>query len=201
MLVLASASPRRTELLRQIGVRHRVVPAHIDESRLPAEDLEQCVVRLARAKAQQVWQRLLAEPAGADVSAVLGADTIVVIDDQLLGKPRDRDDALAMLHRLSGRVHRVLSAVALIDSQALHHALSVSEVQFRTLERNECDAYWDSGEPRDKAGSYAIQGRGALFVERLSGSYSGVMGLPLFETGELLAAAGLVTRLARVAQT
>jgi septum formation protein len=191
MLVLASASPRRTELLRQIGVSHRVVPADIDESRLPAENAGHCVVRLARAKAQQVWQRLLTESPGDEVSGVLGADTVVAIDDLLLGKPRDRDDALAMLQRLSGRVHRVLSAVALMNTRGLRHALSVSEVQFRTLALRECEAYWDSGEPRDKAGSYAIQGRGALFSQRLSGSYSGVMGLPLFETGELLAAAGL----------
>ena len=193
MLVLASASPRRTELLRQIGVRHQVVPADIDEQRLPAESIEGCVVRLSRAKAWQVWQRLLSAQADDHVSGVLGADTVVALDDLLLGKPRDRADALAMLQRLSGRVHRVVSAVALASAQGLRHALSVSEVRFRKLSLTECAAYWDSGEPCDKAGSYAIQGLGALFIERLTGSYSGVMGLPLFETGELLTAAGLMT--------
>jgi len=150
-------------------------------------------VRLSRAKASQVWQRLRADEAGGPVSAVLGADTVVAVDDLLLGKPRDRDDALAMLQRLSGRVHRVLSAVALASAQGLRHALSVSEVRFRPLSLTECAAYWDSGEPHDKAGAYAIQGRGALFVEQLTGSYSGVMGLPLFETGELLTAVGLMS--------
>jgi septum formation protein len=122
---------------------------------------------------------------------VLGADTTVVIDERMLGKPRDRDDALSMLERLSGREHTVLSAVALVYAGTVRAALSRSQVRFRGLARAECEAYWDSGEPRDKAGGYAIQGRGAVFIESLLGSYSGVMGLPLFETARLLTDAGL----------
>jgi len=122
---------------------------------------------------------------------VLGADTAVVIDDDLLGKPRDRADALAMLARLSGRWHQVLTAVAVASANGLQCSVSSSEVRFRTLLERECAAYWDSGEPRDKAGAYAIQGLGATFVQELRGSYSGVVGLPLFETAQLLAAAGV----------
>jgi nucleoside triphosphate pyrophosphatase len=195
MLILASASPRRTQLLQQIGVEHRVVPADIDERRLARESVEECVIRLSRAKATEVWQRLRTDATASTastVSAVLGADTVVTLDDHLLGKPRDRDDGLLMLRQLSGRTHRVLSAVALMDSSGLRHALSISEVQFRALSADECEAYWNSGEPLDKAGGYAIQGRAALFIQRLGGSYSGVMGLPLYETGHLLAAAGLI---------
>ncbi len=192
MLILASASPRRTQLLQQIGVEHRVVPADIDERRLAHESVEDCVVRLCRAKAAEVWRRLQPGATTSTVSAVLAADTVVTIDDHLLGKPCDREEALSMLRRLSGRTHRVLSAVALMNSGGIRQALSISEVQFRALTDDECAAYWESGEPRDKAGGYAIQGRAALFIERLSGSYSGVMGLPLYETGRLLADAGLL---------
>jgi septum formation protein len=184
-LILASASPRRSELLRQIGVAHRVVPADIDERWLPGERIDDCARRLAAGKASQVRR---SHAVGGEL--VLGADTVVAIDDQLLGKPRDREDALAMLQRLSGRTHHVLSAVALAGADGLHQAICVSEVRFRVLTGDECAAYWDSGEPCDKAGAYAIQGHGALFVEHLTGSYSGVMGLPLFETGQLLRAAG-----------
>jgi septum formation protein len=184
-LILASASPRRSELLRQIGVAHRVVPADIDERWLPGERIDDCARRLAAGKASQVR---CSHAVGGEL--VLGADTVVAIDDQLLGKPRDREDALAMLQRLSGRTHHVLSAVALAGVDGLHQAICVSEVRFRVLTGDECAAYWDSGEPCDKAGAYAIQGHGALFVENLIGSYSGVMGLPLFETGQLLRAAG-----------
>src|ERR1700722_15554348 len=193
LVILASASPRRTELLTQIGVAHRVVPAHIDERRHPSESVEECVRRLAKNKALEV-QVALAAVAGAAAAtqlAVLGADTAVVIDDDLLGKPRDRDDALAMLARLSGRWHQVLSAVALASANGMQCSVSSSEVRFRVLSERERAAYWDSGEPRDKAGGYAIQGRGAAFVQELRGSYSGVMGLPLFETARLLGEAGV----------
>ncbi|MGA2024910.1 MAG: Maf family protein [Steroidobacteraceae bacterium] len=190
-LVLASASPRRSALLSQLGLRHRVVPAHIDEQRLEGESIEQCVRRLAMQKALQVSAMLAAAEPMAPPAAVLGADTTVVIEEQMLGKPRDREHALAMLERLSGHEHEVLSAVALVCAGTVNLALSRSWVRLRALAREECEAYWDSGEPRDKAGGYAIQGRGAVFVEALRGSYSGVMGLPLFETGQLLAAAGL----------
>ncbi|HEY1723798.1 MAG TPA: Maf family protein [Steroidobacteraceae bacterium] len=192
-VILASASPRRTELLHQIGVAHRVVPAQVDERRADGESAEGCVRRLATSKALEVQTALMAVT-GADASvgyAVLGADTAVVIDELLLGKPRDRDDALAMLARLSGRTHHVLTAVALAGMGGVQCQLSRSEVRFRRLSERECAAYWDSGEPRDKAGAYAIQGLGAQFVEELRGSYSGVMGLPLFETASLLSAAGV----------
>jgi septum formation protein len=193
VVILASASPRRTELLLQIGVSHRVVPAQIDERRAAGEPIENCVRRLAKSKALEV-QVALAAVAGATTAvqfAVLGADTAVVIDDDLLGKPRDRADALAMLARLSGRWHQVLSAVALASPNGMQCTVSRSEVRFRILSERECALYWDSGEPCDKAGAYAIQGLGAAFVQELRGSYSGVVGLPLFETARLLAEAGV----------
>jgi septum formation protein len=123
---------------------------------------------------------------------VLAADTTVVLDEVIYGKPRDRADGIRMLARLSGRAHEVLTAVALADTQAVALRLSVSSVRFRTLTLEECAAYWETGEPQDKAGGYAVQGAAAIFIESLSGSYSGVMGLPLFETAELLRAAGIV---------
>ncbi len=194
-VVLASASPRRSVLLTQLGVAHRVWPAQVEELRLAAETIEQCVLRLARLKAGTVREALLAsaDPGAAALAAlpVLGADTVVVADARMLGKPRDRDEALAMLALLSGREHEVLSAVALQTASGCTERLCRSAVRFRPLERAECEAYWDSGEPADKAGAYAVQGLGAIFVESLHGSYSGVMGLPLFETAALLCAAGV----------
>ena len=184
LVTLASVSPRRRELLAQIGVAHQVSAADIDERVLPGEAPGDYVVRLACAKARAVQGRGAALP-------VLAADTTVVIDGSILGKPRDREEASAMLARLSGRTHQVLTAVALATPAGSAFRLSTSEVRMRTVTAAECAAYWESGEPHDKAGGYAIQGRGALFVESLRGSYSGVMGLPLFETGQLLAAAGL----------
>ena len=182
LLVLASRSPRRRELLWQIGVPHQVAAADIDEQPLPGETPADCVQRLALAKARTV------APAGLPV---LGADTAVVLDGQMLGKPADRAEGVAMLRRLSGRTHRVLTAVALVDGPGSRLAVSASEVEFRVLAEAECQRYWDSGEPRDKAGGYAIQGLGAVFISALRGSYSGVMGLPLFETAALLDAAGV----------
>ena len=190
-LILASASPRRSALLSQLGLSHRVVPSHIDEQRLEGESIEQCVRRLAMQKALQVSAMLATAEPMAPPTAVLGADTTVVIEEQMLGKPRDREHALAMLAQLSGKEHEVISAVALVCAGTVNMALSRTRVRLRALARQECEAYWDSGEPRDKAGGYAIQGRGAVFVEALRGSYSGVLGLPLFETAHLLAAAGL----------
>jgi septum formation protein len=142
------------------------------------------VVRLARAKALAVRARGVQLP-------VLAADTAVLLDDTIFGKPRDRADGMAMLARLAGRTHRVLTAVALAGATGVAFRLSATEVRLRAISAAECAAYWDSGEPRDKAGGYAIQGRGAVFVEHLSGSYSGVVGLPLFETAQLLGAAGV----------
>jgi len=177
-------SPRRRELLAQIGVLHTVVGADIDESVRPGEAPRDYVLRMARQKALTVRER-------GELLPVLAADTTVVLDNTVYGKPRDRDDAMAMLGRLSGRTHEVLTAVALANSNEVTVRLSVSTVRFRGLSTEECAAYWDTGEPRDKAGGYAIQGAAAVFIEALSGSYSGVMGLPLFETGELLRAAGV----------
>ena len=185
LLCLASASPRRRELLAQIGVAHTTAVPNIDESVLAGEAPADYVLRMARAKAQAVRGHAGALP-------VLGADTIVVLDGVICGKPASAADGLAMLGRLSGRTHTVLTAVALAAAGAAPAArLSTSEVTFRRLSHAECLAYWESGEPRDKAGGYAVQGRAAVFIERLNGSYSGVMGLPLFETAELLSAAGL----------
>jgi septum formation protein len=184
LVCLASVSPRRRELLAQIGVPYRVVGADIDESVRSGEAPRDYVLRMARQKALTVRER-------GETLPVLAADTTVVLDNTLFGKPRDRDDGLAMLGRLSGRTHEVLTAVALANSRDVTLRLSVSTVRFRGLSPEECAAYWETGEPRDKAGGYAVQGAAAVFIESLSGSYSGVMGLPLFETGELLRAAGV----------
>ena len=184
LLSLASVSPRRRELLERIGVAHVVSAADIDETLQPEEAPADYVVRMACAKARAVRARGTELP-------VLAADTTVVIDGVILAKPRDRAEGLAMLGRLSGRTHHVLTAVALATASGIAFRLSASEVRMRAVTPEECAAYWDTGEPRDKAGGYAIQGRGALFIEHLSGSFSGVMGLPLYETGQLLAAAGL----------
>ena len=183
-LCLASASPRRRALLLQIGVPHLVDPAHIDETVRPAEPPAEYVRRMARDKAFAVRARHGALP-------VLAADTTVVVAGEICGKPPDEAAALEMLQRLSGRSHQVLTAVALAAGAQVALRLSVSEVRFRRLTAHECRDYWRSGEPRDKAGGYAVQGLGAVFVEALSGSYSGVMGLPLFETAELLSDAGV----------
>ncbi|MEP7243621.1 MAG: Maf family protein [Gammaproteobacteria bacterium] len=184
MIRLASVSPRRRELLAQIGVPHVIAGADIDETVLRGELPHDYVVRMARTKALAIWNQDQSLP-------VLAADTTVVLDGVTLGKPRDRDDALHMLARLSGRTHEVLTAVALVVRHALTLRVSASAVRFRKLMPEECAAYWQTGEPRDKAGAYAIQGRAAVFIESVSGSYSGVMGLPLFETTELLRQGGV----------
>lgn len=183
-IVLASASPRRRELLAQIGVEFTVSPADIDETVPAGEAPEDYVLRMAITKAQKGFEGLTGPATSGRL--VLGADTAVVLDRQILGKPRDQADAEYMLACLSGRTHRVLSAVAITDGQRLANRLSVTAVTFRKLRSGESTTYWQTGEPRDKAGAYAIQGRGGLFVRELQGSYSGVVGLPLFETAELL---------------
>ena len=192
LVCLASASPRRRELLNQIGVTHTVSAPEIDETVQVAESAPDYVVRMATAKALAVHGRGASLP-------VLAADTAVVIDELILGKPAGRAEAVAMLERLAGRTHEVLTAVALANGAGVSFRLSASEVRFRPMTRAECIAYWDSGEPRDKAGAYAIQGHGAVFVEYLAGSYSGVMGLPLYETAQLLAAAGIACTPAQLA--
>lgn len=181
-IYLASGSPRRRELLTQIGVIHEPLLVTVDEMPMINENPAAYVTRLALAKARAGWDALgIRAP-----RPVLGADTAVVIDGKILGKPRDRQEGLEMLAALSGREHRVLSAVALVAGSREAVRLQESRVWFRELSPAECQAYWDTGEPADKAGGYAIQGRGAIFIKNLQGSYSAVMGLPLFETAELL---------------
>jgi septum formation protein len=184
VLRLASASPRRRELLAQIGVPHVVQIADVDESAREGESVTTYVERLARTKAQTVWERVRDLP-------VLGADTTVVLDGVSLGKPRDRVDGLAMLEALAGREHQVLTAVALVTADGTRSLTSHSVVRMRASEAEERARYWESREPYDKAGGYAIQGLGAVFIESLQGSFSGVMGLPLFETAQLLRQAGV----------
>jgi len=189
-LFLASGSPRRRELLTQIGVPFQVVSASIDETPLSDECPAAYVERLARAKARAGREHLL----GASVSApfcVLGADTAVVLDDQILGKPVDEADALSMLMALSGREHEVLTAIAILAAERCETRVVRSRVSFRTISQQEAAQYWASGEPQDKAGGYAIQGLAAVFVAGLNGSYSGVVGLPVCETAELLGQFGI----------
>ncbi len=185
---LASASPRRRALLAQIGVPFEVQAADIDETRATGEPVDTFVRRLAGSKAAAIWQRVAAGPRPAPV---LGADTVVVVDGETLGKPGDPAAAAEMLARLSGRTHSVLTAVAVCEDGQEVHALARSEVRFRATTAAERDAYCRTREPFDKAGGYGIQGFGAVFVEDLQGSYSGVMGLPLFETAALLRRFGL----------
>ncbi len=182
-LYLASGSPRRRELLTQIGVPFLTQIAPIDENALPGESPLAYVERLALAKGHAG----LAALANADGAVVLGADTAVVLDGRILGKPRDRADALATLQALSGRSHQVLTAVALVSHERQASQVVTSLVTFRSLTQAEIEAYWASGEPQDKAGSYGIQGLAAVFVSQLQGSYSAVVGLPLCETAALLA--------------
>lgn len=183
---LASASPRRKQLLEQLGLHFHVMTVDIDERPEGGEAARDYVLRVAILKAEAAATMLI-EP----MLPVLAADTTVVLEGAILGKPRDRSDAISMLTRLGGRRHQVLSAVALWNRGALETVLSESQVYFRRIDPEEAGAYWDSGEPRDKAGAYGIQGLGAVFVESLEGSYSGVVGLPLFETAALLAKAGV----------
>ena len=184
MIYLASASPRRRELLRQINVEFEAVPSNILEVRQTGESPVEYVTRVARDKAQYV-AKLLKERE-MPVHPVLGADTEVVLDGEILGKPRDRAHGMEMLRRLSGRTHEVLSAVCVIARSAERAALSANRVTFDALTEQEITQYWDTGEPEGKAGAYAIQGYAAAFIARLEGSYSGVMGLPLRETAAIL---------------
>ena len=186
-LYLASTSPRRRELLAQLGISVEVVSQDVSEIRLSGESPESYVKRLALEKARSGLESL----GERSLLPVLGADTAVVVENEVLGKPVGKTDALAMLQRLSGCKHRVLSAVAVVGRDDLGQdredvRVSESDVFFRAITIKESEAYWDTGEPVDKAGAYAIQGLAAILIERIEGSYSGVMGLPLFETGELL---------------
>lgn len=196
-IYLASQSPRRRELLTQIGIRHQILvhdPDHSDdgevnEDPLPGEEACHYVERLARAKAaaglrRLQWRDWPARP-------VLAADTTLVVDGDIIGKPADAPDACRILQRLSNRDHQVLTGVALATPDAITYRLSASRVSFRSLDTADISRYVASGEAADKAGAYGIQGLAALFIREIQGSYSGIMGLPLFETAELLRAAGI----------
>jgi len=196
-IYLVSRSPRRRELLKQIGIAFELLllredlrrGADVDETPVPGESAAAYVSRVARAKAEAGWcrianRRLLPR-------LVLAADTTVVLDGEIIGKPADTRHAQQLLRRLSGRTHQVMTAVAVAREARVETALSTSAVEFRELADGEIRRYVASGEPLDKAGAYAIQGRAAVFVRAISGSYSGIMGLPLFETAELLGRFGV----------
>ncbi|HQW09030.1 MAG TPA: nucleoside triphosphate pyrophosphatase [Steroidobacteraceae bacterium] len=191
VLCLASASPRRQELLCQIGVPNLVLAADIDETARTGEEPAHYVARVARAKGEAVW----AQPAARCGLPVLAADTTVVLDGRMLGKPVTREEGVEMLLALAGRTHEVLTAVVLLAGSVQAPSTRCrsvrSQVRFRSISAADAGRYWESGEPRDKAGGYAVQGLGAVFVAGLTGSYSGVMGLPLFETAALLQEAGI----------
>ncbi len=184
-IILASASPRRRELLEQIGVSYEVMPVDIDESPLNNETALDYVERIAAEKAH------VCQFVNKPDRPVLAADTAVVLDDSIMGKPKDFEHARRMLLALSGRMHRVYSAIVLRMGNDCQQAVSITEVTFRSLSEDEIAAYWQTGEPADKAGAYAVQGMGSIFIESIKGSYSGVMGLPLFETAQLLQQQGI----------
>ena len=186
-LYLASGSPRRRELLTQIGVPFSAISADIDETPLAQESPSAYVERLARGKAEAGRGTVVSDTN----FCVLGADTAVVLDGKILGKPVDEADACAMLMMLAGQEHEVLTAIAVLEGERCESRVVRSLVRFRPIDRAEAAAYWASGEPRDKAGGYGIQGLGAVFVARLNGSYSAVVGLPLCETAELLSQFGI----------
>jgi len=183
-LTLASASPRRRELLDQIQVSYTVHPVNIDESHIAGETPERFVMRLALEKAQAGYKQKPAIPA-------LGSDTIVVFKHHILGKPESQKTAFDMLSLLSGNTHQVMTAVAICNGETEHCELSVSDVEFSQLTEQQIKDYWLTGESVDKAGGYAVQGIAAKFIKNIKGSYSGIMGLPLFETAQLLERVGI----------
>ena len=182
-VLLASASPRRSELLRQVGIAHEVRPVDIDESVRTGEAPSAYVLRLAEAKAAALWGQL----GPGERRLVLAADTTVALEGEIFGKPGSLAEARVMLGRLSGRTHEVHTAVAVLHAGGSGARVSSSSVSMRELSATEIDWYWSTGEPADKAGGYAVQGRAAAFICHIAGSYSGIMGLPLYETWELLA--------------
>lgn len=183
-LHLASASPRRREILQALGLRFSYAGADVDERQEPAEAAADLVLRLACRKARHAIKER-------PKHAIIGADTVVVLDDRVFGKPGSRTDALAMLAALSGRTHEVVTGVAVLHGASEQTAVSRSRVTFRPITTAEAAAYWHSGEPRDKAGSYAIQGLAAIFITELQGSHSGVIGLPVCETAAMLGNIGV----------
>ena len=200
-LILASASPRRSELLKQLGVEFSCIPADIDESRLPKEKPEDYVRRVASEKAQVVAAAHSDNCENSEDWAVLAADTSVVLDDDVLGKPVDHFDGLAMLARLNGRQHSVLTAICLqLPSGDSHSEVVETKVEFLQLTREQCEAYLATDEPWDKAGGYAIQGLAGAFVRSIRGSYSNVVGLPLSESWQLLRTHGIATALEKAGE-
>ncbi len=187
-ITLASASPRRRELLDQIQVSYFVHPVNIDESIIAGESAEQFVKRLALEKAQAGYRDYPTRPA-------LGSDTIVIYKQHILGKPANKQMAFDMLSMLCGNIHQVMTAVAICNGETEHCELSVSDVEFSVLSEQQIQAYWQTGEPADKAGAYGVQGIAAQFIKNINGSYSGIMGLPLFETACLLERVGIKTLL------
>lgn len=181
-IYLASRSPRRRELLEQIGVSYQVVVPDVPEQQQPAESPADYVCRLALSKAQAGWAMI----SELEKLPVLGADTVVVLDGKVMEKPADREDGIAMLSTLAGREHQVMTGMALVTENDHSVELSVSSVRFREITEREKLDYWATGEPIDKAGGYAVQGIAAAFIERIDGSYSGIMGLSLFEVSEML---------------
>ena len=188
-LLLASASPRRQDLLRQIGLAFEVVRPEVPEWRLASESPREYVQRVACDKARA--GKRLAATMGAGQLPILAADTEVVLDAEVLGKPANRAAGAALLQRLAGRTHEVMTALCLLHAGAQHTAVSISRVSFGPLSDAQIQRYWDSGEPADKAGGYGIQGLAAGFIAHLDGSYSGVMGLPLFELTQILREIGI----------
>ncbi|HEY5604534.1 MAG TPA: Maf family protein [Gammaproteobacteria bacterium] len=204
-IYLASQSPRRRALIEQLGIHYQVLDVAVDESPHPGETPEELVARLAGEKAQAGWRKVAQQSV-----PVVGADTCIVVDQQIIGKPENRQQGIQLLKRYSGRTHRVVTGIAIVGPDNGKHAavdataagdaddwvdvgivqqvrVNTSAVTFRILTDRECDQYWETGEPVGKAGGYAIQGKAAAFIEKLAGSYSGVMGLPLFEFAELAA--------------
>ncbi len=188
-LYLASQSPRRRELLTQIGVQFEVLCVDVEERQASDESAQDYVKRLACDKSAAGWHKL--SMSGKSLAPVMGADTIVVLNGEVLEKPRDQADGVNMLMTLSGQVHEVFTAVAITSGKTQAAQICRTEVQFSEITPESARAYWHTGEPHDKAGGYGIQGAGALFVEKISGSYSAVVGLPLFETQQLLAQFGI----------
>lgn len=191
-VVLASASPRRTALLDQLGIRHRVMPVDIDESALPDESPEAQVARLAHEKAQAAVSRLKQAGELDDSTVILASDTLIAFNGMSVGKPKDKDDARRILAMLSGQQHQVLTAISVANHGRSETQTITTLVNFASLTNAQIDAYWNTGEPADKAGSYAIQGIGGQFVKSISGSASAVVGLPLYETRQLLSEFGVV---------
>ena len=183
-LILASASPRRSDLLQQIGIAHSIQVADVDETVFCNESAADYVLRVAHKKSSAIQQSCPED------SVILAADTAVVLDGKIMGKPENMQHAIAMLSHLSASTHQVYSAVSLRGHQT-QHVLSVSNVTFRAISEQEIIQYWHTGEPADKAGAYAIQGLASIFIETINGSFSGIMGLPLFETAQLLSNEGI----------